>query len=98
MMMEKQSSCKHFIGLISEYIDGDLAESLCAELERHLKGCRNCQVILDTTLKTISLYQACTGDDCLPDDVQHRLFARLNLEEFEVQKLGGSQKDSIVNG
>lgn len=92
-MMEQKSSCKHFLGMLSEYIDGNLSENLCIELERHLKECTNCQVILDTTRKTISLYQAIIQDECLPGDVQHRLFARLNLEEFEVQKLPDDQNN-----
>jgi hypothetical protein len=41
-------------------------------------------VVLDTTLKTIELYQVCiSGDDeCLPAEIKARLFKKLEIEKY----------------
>lgn len=72
------SSCQELLGQLSDYIDGELEEALCAELEAHLAGCPNCRVMVDTVRKTITLYsrQATTE---LPSEVEVRLFRVLNL-------------------
>ena len=80
--MEKKLSCQQLLGSLSEYIDGELSDALCADLERHLCECENCQIVVDTTRKTIDLYHACNSDDCLPGDVRQRLYARLNLDDY----------------
>ena len=49
--------CREFFNQLSEYLDGELAESLCAELERHLADCPNCRIVVDTTRKTVNLYR-----------------------------------------
>lgn len=67
---------------LSEYIDGSLSEELCEALERHLSECENCRVVVNTTRKTIELYQAMDAPGPLPEDVRERLFRRLELEEF----------------
>jgi len=72
------ASCQELLGQLSDYVDGELEEALCAELEAHLAGCPNCRVMVDTVRKTITLYsrQATTK---LPADVEARLFSVLNL-------------------
>ena len=72
------SSCQELLGQLSDYIDGELEEALCAELEAHLAGCPNCRVMVDTVRKTITLYsrQATTE---LPSEVEVRLLRVLNL-------------------
>ncbi len=49
--------CDDLLRCLSDYIDGDLSESLRAEVEQHLASCRKCRVLLDTTLCTVSLYR-----------------------------------------
>ncbi len=49
--------CSTLLAQISDYIDDELEEKLCAELEQHLAGCQNCRVLVDTTHKTLALYQ-----------------------------------------
>jgi len=72
------ASCQELFGQLSDYVDGELEETLCAELEAHLAGCPNCRVMVDTVRKTITLYgrQATTK---LPADVESRLFDALNI-------------------
>lgn len=80
------SNCEQLLGSLSEYIDGELAPGLCQELEKHLAGCDNCRVVLNTTRRTIDLVHAPAENPGMPDDVRERLFKRLNLDNYLEQK------------
>lgn len=79
-------NCQALLGSLSEYIDGELPPGLCAEIEKHLEGCENCRVVLNTTKRTIDLVQVPAVEESLPKDVRERLFLRLNLDDFLEQK------------
>ena len=72
--------CREMLGQFSDYIDGELEATLCAEIEAHLYGCPDCQVMIDTMRRTITLYRTQTAVE-LPSDVEVRLYKVLNLEE-----------------
>ena len=76
------TSCHDFLSSLSEYVDGTLDDSLCAEIERHMSGCENCRIVIDTLKKTIELYHVTAIEPNLPQDVHARLFHRLELDEF----------------
>lgn len=76
------SNCERLLGSLSEYIDGELAPEFCQELEKHLAGCENCRVVLNTTKRTIDLMHAPVEKTDLPEDVRERLFKRLNLDDY----------------
>ena len=46
-------NCEDVRAALSDYLDGDVSPDLRLELERHLSGCRTCQVLYDTTRKTL---------------------------------------------
>ena len=75
-------NCESLLGSLSEYIDGELNPELCQEIEKHLEGCENCRVVLNTTRRTIDLVQAPAEKPDLPDEVRERLFKRLNLDDY----------------
>ena len=75
-------NCKDLLGSLSSYIDGDLDPQLCEELEKHLAGCTDCQVVLNTTKRTIDLVHAPIEKPDLPEEVRERLFKRLNLDNY----------------
>ncbi len=75
-------NCQALLSSLSEYIDGELPQELCAEIEKHLEGCDNCRIVLNTTRRTIDLVQGPTSEEVVPDDVRDRLFKRLNLDEY----------------
>lgn len=50
-------SCRELLEQIHDYIDGELETKLCAELEQHLNECKDCQVMVDTTKKTLVLFR-----------------------------------------
>lgn len=73
------SKCPELINELSDYLDGDAAPEICAEIERHLQECPDCKVMVDTLEKTISLYREREGDTELPEDVRKRLYRVLDL-------------------
>ncbi len=75
-------SCRAMLGNLSEYVDGALEDELCAEIERHLEGCENCRIVVDSLRKTVYLYQRTSQSATMPEAVKERLFKRLDLDEF----------------
>ncbi len=71
--------CSDTLGTLSEYLDGELDEQFCAEIERHMAECGNCRIMVDTLRKTIVLYRD-YGHEDVPADAKDRLYAVLGLE------------------
>lgn len=65
--------CKELLLALSDYVDGEIDPSLCAELEAHLADCNPCQVVLNTTRRTVQLYK---GQE--PYEIPLALHARLH--------------------
>ena len=82
MTSHSHANCQALLGSLSEYIDGELPSDLCTEIEKHLEGCENCRVVLNTTRRTIDLVQIPAEGNPLPSEVRERLFKRLDLNEF----------------
>ena len=69
-------NCKSVIHEISNYIDGDLDAAMKGEIESHLGGCEECQVIVDQTKLTVDIF--CDSEMVeLPEDVRERLHEAL---------------------
>jgi anti-sigma factor RsiW len=73
--------CRHLLGDLSDYIDGDVSDEMCAEIERHLAECADCRAVVDTLRKTVLLYRELPQPD-LPSDARQRLYKSLDLTEF----------------
>lgn len=80
--MTKHTHCRNLLHSLSEYVDGELSESLCEEIQAHLADCKDCQIVVNTLQKTISLYHEIADKPDIPLDVRKRLYRRLDLEEF----------------
>lgn len=52
-------TCAQVLKELSNYIDEDVDPQIRAEIEKHLRGCRRCSVLLDSTRKTLRI----VGDD-----------------------------------
>jgi predicted anti-sigma-YlaC factor YlaD len=79
---ESHPCCSDLLSSLGAYIDGDLKNELCAEIEQHMKECPRCRIVVNTMKKTIELYQESAEETRLPGDVRERLFVRLDLEEY----------------
>ena len=83
--MTHKHECNHFLPGISDYLDGELSPELCTELEQHMATCDKCRIVVDTTRKTIEIFQTAADSQKAPSDVKERLYKRLNLEDYLVQ-------------
>jgi anti-sigma factor RsiW len=73
--------CPHLLENLSDYLDGEASAELCAEIERHLDGCTDCRVVVDTLRKTVALYRELPQPE-LPSEARLRLYKSLDLSEF----------------
>jgi anti-sigma factor (TIGR02949 family) len=73
--------CDDLIAQLSDYIDGELEDELCAELEAHLVDCQNCKALFDITRKTVILYRRHYQESQVPlsDEVMGRLRQALSM-------------------
>jgi anti-sigma factor RsiW len=76
----KNEECRHLLGRLADYVDGEASQALCQEIERHVSGCENCRVVVDTLRKTVTLYHT-RGREPLPGDVEARLYRVLDLKD-----------------
>ena len=79
--VHRYGTCRDMLQDLSAYVDGELEESLCLAIEEHMRGCQNCRVVVDTLRKTVLLYHQLPQEP-LPEDVETRLFRRLELTDF----------------
>ncbi len=82
----EHETCRHLLGSLSDYVDGELAEDLCAEIKRHMSTCENCRVVVDTLQKTIYLVHETASHPDMPEEVRQRLLHRLDLDDFVDRK------------
>lgn len=80
-MSTETHDCRHLLGDLSLYLDGEASAAVCAEIEQHLQDCENCRVMVDTLQKTVYLYRHLERPS-LPDHLRQQLFKKLDLSEF----------------
>ncbi len=80
--MTHHEDCPQLLDSLSDYIDGELREELCHEIERHIADCEDCRIVVDTLKKTIYLYHETAQEPEIPSDVRTRLFRRLALGDL----------------
>jgi RNA polymerase sigma-70 factor, ECF subfamily len=71
----RERRCKEMFAELSSYLDDELDDSLCEELEKHLDGCDPCKAFLTSLEKSIE--QCRTAPNETPDP---RVAARLRQE------------------
>ncbi|MGA2350163.1 MAG: zf-HC2 domain-containing protein [Terracidiphilus sp.] len=69
-------TCKEFLGLLDDFIDDTVTADTRAELQTHLGRCGHCEVIFNTTRKTIEIYRSHEIYD-LPSSLRDRLHAAI---------------------
>ena len=50
-------TCTDFLSQLTDYFDGQISPELLEEVRTHTASCHHCEVVLDTTRKTISVYR-----------------------------------------
>ena len=89
----QEHKCSQVLTELNDYVDGELSPELCVELEAHLDECKNCRIVLDTLHKTVYLVQHLDDEpQKLPGDVEYRLFAALDLENYLPKRTSESDR------
>ena len=73
--------CRALLGALADYVDGSAPEAICREIERHIDGCENCRVVVDTLGQTVRLVRELPQPE-LPDDVRRRLFRSFAIQDL----------------
>jgi predicted anti-sigma-YlaC factor YlaD len=74
-------SCRALLMELSDYLDETAPDSLCVEIERHMAGCPDCRIVVDTLRRTISLYRQ-MPITAMPEEARKRLYKALDLADF----------------
>ena len=80
--MIDQKNCRYLLDSLSDYIDGELGDELCVEIDRHMQDCEDCRIVIGSLRKTIYLYHETAPKASVPDNVRQRLYHSLDLDEF----------------
>ncbi|MDF1520547.1 MAG: zf-HC2 domain-containing protein [Brevefilum sp.] len=83
MTHEHDITCQNILENLNTYIDGELGDEICADIEAHIQTCLDCRIVVNTLKKTIELCKYADSESSLPVETRHRLFAKLNLEDYE---------------
>lgn len=58
----RERNCKQMFAELSDYLDDELDDSLCAELEKHMEGCGPCKAFLASLEETIRTCRAAPNE------------------------------------
>lgn len=84
--------CRELLEGISDYVDGSASEELCEEIRRHMEGCDNCRVVVDSTRRTIQFYKGDHLLEELPAEFERKLHGSLR-EAWAKNRAGQSRPD-----
>ena len=65
-------TCTEFLSLLDDLIDDNVAAEMRAEVEHHMHKCGHCEVLFNTTRKTIEIYRSHEIYE-LPTNLRERL-------------------------
>lgn len=77
-------SCDEFMSAFGDYLEGDIAAEVRHQLDSHLSHCRTCQVIYDSSRKTLKILTE-SGSFDLPEaaakPIRDKIMARIRNEQ-----------------
>jgi len=71
-----REDCRKDFERLSEYLDGELDDAVCREIERHFRQCPECRECVDSMRKTIQLCKEAAIEE-IPAVAKERLRAML---------------------
>jgi hypothetical protein len=69
-------TCTEFLQLLDDLIDDTVSLPIRSEIEQHMRKCGHCEVVFNTTRKTIEIYRSHELFD-MPSDMRERLHAAI---------------------
>lgn len=65
-------NCKNIIKELSNYLEDAMDQPLRSSIEKHLEGCEDCRIVVDTTKHTVQIF--CNSEPApLPEETRTRL-------------------------
>ena len=74
----KHRDCQEVFSLLSQYLDRELPDDICQELDEHIAGCPPCVEFVNSLKKSLQLCRSCAEMEQpgpLPPADRERLFA-----------------------
>lgn len=65
-------TCTDFLARLTDFFDGTVPSDLLTEVQKHIAECKHCEVVLDSTTKTINIYRNQELYD-FPPELEERL-------------------------
>lgn len=69
-------NCDDVVAALADYVDDELTDDLRRALEQHLGQCRRCQVVYDSTRKTLKILTESESFE-LPERASERVVAHI---------------------
>lgn len=69
-------TCRELIAQLSDFLDGELDDALCAKIKQHLAECPYCHTVADTVQTMLALYRG--APSTVPPDVHTHLLEVLS--------------------
>jgi anti-sigma factor RsiW len=79
-------NCTDFLAKLTDYFDGHIDPDLLHEVKQHIGTCHHCEVVVDTTRKTIEVYRGNQTYE-LPEDLHLRMKAAVMKRCLETGRL-----------
>ena len=67
-------NCTDFLAKLTDYFDGQIDPVLLTEVKEHLGACHHCEVVVNSTRKTIDVYRGAQPYE-FPEELSNRLCA-----------------------
>jgi mycothiol system anti-sigma-R factor len=77
-MEDTEANCRQVLAKLFLYVDGEVAGSVCADIESHLQRCADCLRHYGFERDLKSLVARTCGGGAAPEHLQERLLRRLN--------------------
>jgi anti-sigma factor RsiW len=74
----KISECKEIFSLLSQYLDEELPDDICQEIDTHISDCPPCVKFVESLKKSVDLCKDCKELDApgpLPERARDELFS-----------------------
>ena len=69
----KDNDCNRVFGLLSEYLDRELAPATCEELEKHLRACPECVEFVRSLRRSVEICHRLGGCAPMPPPAQEAI-------------------------
>jgi RNA polymerase sigma-70 factor, ECF subfamily len=89
-----ERSCRQMFAELSDYLDDELDDSLCAELEKHMNGCQPCQAFLASLEKSIEQCRVAPKES--PDPARSAKLRRELLTQYQQVMASATLRNAVA--